>query len=245
MPGPYGSVANPVVLDPYRRIVEVHWPSRWIAARLNVDLAVAIGGENGPGSGPDYVDPFTFASVTDATYSYPDGNPLDSHNGFSSAWAGIDADDITPSGEPSLPGPYAYSLWMWQGIDGFGLRQPYLRYATATEGDELEQTVPGHDDQHFTDGFEANIVLRAQGFVPGGPYDDPHPGTGPKWATGDTVGGDANMQDAETASLSVSGMTLDVAGKAYVAIGSKVIPAETAFDEGEFWVLFARETVTT
>ncbi|WP_287324075.1 hypothetical protein [Mesorhizobium sp.] len=38
-------------------------------------------------------------------------------------------------------------------------------------------------------------------------------------------------------------MTIEMEGKSYVAVGSKVIPAEDALiGGGDFWVLFKRET---
>ncbi|TIM13665.1 MAG: hypothetical protein E5Y67_16380 [Mesorhizobium sp.] len=115
-----------------------------------------------------------------------------------------------PSPDGSLanpvPGPYSYSPWQWQGINSFGLRKPFLRFEPSDEGEALAPSVPGHPDQHFTDGFAGNLVLGAQGFVAGGPYDDPFGGPGPKWATADSTGSPLYtpvVQDAESASVSV------------------------------------------
>ncbi|TIL34327.1 hypothetical protein [Mesorhizobium sp.] len=248
MPGPYGSLANPVPLDPFQEIVAVHWPSRWIAARLNVDLAVTIGGEDAVGPGLAFVEPFSQASMTAGTYSYLDGDALTDFQVFAGGiWSPLPSDDITQSGAPTLPGPYSYDLWLWQGIDAFGCKEPYPRFDVGDEGAALATLVPGHSDEHFTDGLAGNLILRAQGFVAGGPYIGPFAGLQPMWATAEATGSSPSfvpvLQDAETESVSVSGMTIELEGKTYAAIGTKVIPADNPV-QGEFWVLFSREAPT-
>ncbi|RWB09010.1 MAG: hypothetical protein EOQ39_03680 [Mesorhizobium sp.] len=246
MPGPYGSRANPVRLDPFQQIIGVHWRPTLFAARLNVVLAVTIGGENGPGFGPPFTEAFSHASMTDGTYSYVDDKPLAGFVEFSGGtWRARPSEGIIQSGAPALPGPYSYGLWQWQGINQFGGKEPFLRLGPGDEGTALATPVPDHPDQRFTDGFAGNIILRAQGFVPGGPYESPFGGPGSKWATPQTTGSPLFtpvIQDAESGSVSVSGMTIEVTGKSYAAIGSKVISTE---DTGEFWVLFKRETTTS
>lgn len=248
MPGPYGSLANPVELDPFQQIVNVHWVSPYIAAQLDIELTTIFEVQLGPGHGPPYVEPFTFYSTTLATYSFPTGGAVNGFFRFSGGdWDTLPTDtgEVTVSGEPTLPGPYTYPLWQWQGIDGAGLKAPFLVFTSGDEGGPLVPFVPGHPSQHFTDGLAGNLLMRAQGFAPGGPYSDPGGNeTHEMWATGQSSGAGVGIpiiQDAETASISVAGMTLVFDEKTYAAIGSKVIAAGGTYGSGEFWVLFKRQ----
>ncbi|MER9355572.1 hypothetical protein NKI61_20080 [Mesorhizobium sp. M0514] len=247
MPGPYGSLANPVELDPFQQIVNVHWGSPYIAANIAISVATIFDVEIGPGGGPAYIAPFSFYSTTLATYSYPTDGGLGEFLRFSGgSWHEISG-EVAVSGEPALPGPYGFSRWQWQGIDGAGLKAPFFSFAPGEEGEALVPTVPGHSGEHFTDGLAGNVVLKAQGFVPGGPFSSPGGETTIEmWETGQSSGpgfGIPTIQSAETASLSVAGMTVEIAGKTYAAIGTKIIVEEGLYPEGQFWVLFKRQDV--
>lgn len=248
----YGSKDRPVDLGPFSRIVEVHWSPLLIAGVFSLKVDSVASDDLGDTGGPIFVEPFTHYSTTSSTYSYTGvgGGALADFRSYSGkSWSNISGPTV--SGSPSLPGPYTFEKWQWNAIDAFGTRAPFLQYGAGPQTTDLDVPVPGHSSLKFNAALANNVILRAQGFAPGGPYDNPVFGQFQKWATADVTGVYPAFvpvfQDAETASLSASGMTLAYKGKTYDPIGAKVAPPPLDTMPGEFWVLFKRhkETVTS
>ena len=247
----YGSKERPVDLGPFSRIVEVHWTPMHIAGVVAIKVDNVPSDDLGGTGGPPFVEPFTLYSPTSSTYSYTgaSGAALADFRSYSGkAWHNITGPTV--SGSPSLPGPYSFEKWQWNGIDAFGTRAPLLQYGAGPQTTDLDIPVPGHTSLKFNAALENNLILRAQGYAAGGPYDNPVIGQFQKWATADVTGTFPDFvpvfQDAETAALSAAGMTLTFKSKTYEPIGAKIVPPAIENAPGEFWVLFKRhkETVT-
>jgi hypothetical protein len=247
----YGSKERPVDLGPFSRIVEVHWTPTMIAAVFSMKVDSVASDDLGDTGGPPFVEPFTLYSAISSTYSYTgaSGAALADFRSYSGkSWHNITGPTV--SGAPSLPGPYTFDKWQWNAIDAFGTRAPFLQFGAGPQTTDLEIPVPGHPSLKFNQALANNLILKAQGYAAGGPYQNPVIGQFQKWATADVTGTYPAFvpvfQDAETAPLSAAGITLSYKGKTYEAIGAKVAPPPLATMPGEFWVLFKRhkETVT-
>jgi hypothetical protein len=241
----YGSKGNPVAQDPFQQIVAVHWTAPYIAARFAIALDTVPEDDIGGTGGPPFVEPFTLYSTTAATYAYSgaSGAALTDFRALSGkSWNNITGVDVADA--PAVPGPYSFGKWQWNGIDAFGTKAPFMQFEAGSQGEVIDIPVPGHSALKFNDALANNVILKAQGYAEGGPYDNPVIGQFQKWATAAVTGISPNfvrvIQDAETAALSAAGMTLTYKDKTYDAIGAKVAPPETDFQPGEFWVLFRR-----
>ncbi|RWO29564.1 MAG: hypothetical protein EOS10_22225 [Mesorhizobium sp.] len=244
MPGPYGSLANPVPLDPFQEIVNVHWGAKYLAANLDVGLEIVAGGENGTGPGPEYVDPWTYASLTEATLFFNPADALSTYKQLSGGvWNPVLPEQVSYTGEPSLPPGFSYNLWEYTGVSSSGIVQPFHRYVEVTGGAVLDITVPLSGEQ-FTDGLSVQVDILGQPFVGDGPHPAPFSGAVPLWKTGKDINGLADMDVVESPTVSVEGLTITFNGKTYTAIGSKCLPSTLISQRGEFWVLFGREAVT-
>ncbi|RWE03847.1 hypothetical protein [Mesorhizobium sp.] len=236
----YGSVAHPVDLGPFSRITEVHWATTFIAGQVQLRLDVTTGGETAEGPGPAFIEPFSFASVTEAAMSYVGGVPIAAWQQWSgTSWSAL-PDHLSSSGAPPPP-DYSYPLWQWQGIDAFGCKAPFFSFAAGALGAVLKPTVPGRPAMHFTDAKANEIILKMQGFAAGGPYPSPFAGVGSMWRTADVLTDFSPViQDAETASFSAAGITTTFNGKPFDAVGTRVVEPSGGDARGELWILFKK-----
>jgi hypothetical protein len=233
MPGPYGSTENPVVLDPFRTIVEVGWASRYLAVQIGKQLEVGLGDQETGGGGPAFVEPFTLSWADSVqVVTPPAGSGVGSAwIGGRNGWNGVNAGDVTPSGIPD-PAEVVLGYWLWNAADGTG------------GGDDPIDSPGGVP---FDGGLDTGVKIFGQAIVEAGsPNDVPFafPSFPGKWGTGASSGGEPTITEITTQAFDLSGFSAEFNGKTYQAIATAVVPAGGGNATGTLLVLMEREAVT-
>ncbi len=218
MPGPYGSLAKPVELDPFSRIVGVHWGNSLpthIAFDITLKLGIDLGfDESCTGSGiPFPTTAYWSIFLTSLQYVFDTGTPISSIRLMrKNIW---DASTISGSGVtaslPVLPDEQSFAPWVKTATFG-----SFLDFSISgskgvwkpLSGSDLAIPVPGYSDRFFVDTLSADLAVWGDTFT-GDPIciEDFGPS---KWApcTGDSnPEGYANASEYGDASLSIAGLT--------------------------------------
>ncbi|TIX27294.1 hypothetical protein [Mesorhizobium sp.] len=214
MPGPYGSLANPVALDPFQQIVEVHWTSvKYIAFPLLILRRSVVkdypypGGASGEVTSGEQPWDWT-ADVEDAPL---DENPTTPNavnyiTGFQYEWA------VEPSpgygawgkntgdwgalkidsfeGLPSLPDVHYLTPWTVV-LSSYGTTNTIFSWYPRAEFQALDGEalpdfgIPNHESIIFQSASNATLQMRGVAFT-----DAPLQGTGFFGGTDGTVGRD-------------------------------------------------------
>lgn len=211
----YGSVARPVDLGPFSRIIEVHWATTFLRVGFSVSLDVTAQGEPATGPGPAYVEPFSegFCSVAEPTYG---ADPPDVSIWRGGDWVDLESDEVTIEGTPDLPSAYTFDDWEVQGISSAspgGLTAPILRFIEE-EGTAPDINLP--DADLYVTNLVPNGEVVAQNFI-SGPQPAPFSGVAFMWATFDPT-----LVQKETFSLDVAGLTAVYRERIYEPIATRV-----------------------
>lgn len=234
-----GSVDDPVRFgNPFQRIVEVGWSSKYFAARLDLGMTATPAGETDTGPGPEFVEPFTFAFLSSVSFFFNEGAMKSPKVLTGGQWFAIEADEVEFSGEPGAPTGNSFGAWEYAGVASSGVVGPFHRYSPESEGAGIDVTVPDSSLQ-FTSGLSVAVDVRANPLTEDGPFAAPFSGTVPKWKTAVDVSSLEELVTVQSESLSATGMTLTYRDKTYQAIGSKCLPG-AGLERGEFWVLFEK-----
>jgi len=247
-----GTAADPVRLDPFRRLVEVHWVSHWLALEIGITFDVGLGA-NGPNAttGPAFVEPFTLAFASS----------VEAHNAVvSSAFIGSSGhwntvahlEDVVADGLPTGEGPVGLGDWAWNYETAFGgpltnLQGPFFQWQDASAAGDPPDVISPGDGGPFDKGLDTSILYRGQPILPGAPYDVPFgPGSIPgHWGTGATVtDGAAEIDTIGTASFDLSGLTATYRGHSYTAIATHIATGGFPTQPGTLFVLMQRSDVT-
>jgi hypothetical protein len=208
----FGSLAKPVALDMFQRIVNVHWTSPFLLVGFGLRLDMTPEGERGTGPGPALVEPFSEAFVTAATPAYTSEHP-NTKVWTGSQWSGVPSTDVTLSGTPDLPGVFSFDAWEVQGITAGGAIAPIIRFIAGT-GTAPDVNLP--DAATYITELVANGEVVAQNFI-SLPQPLPIGGDVPLWATFDPT-----LAQKDTFSMSVAELTATYKTRSYLPIATKV-----------------------
>ncbi|RWF44305.1 MAG: hypothetical protein EOS65_02705 [Mesorhizobium sp.] len=166
----YGSVAHPVNLGPFRRIVNVHWSGlTHIAFQVHVKSSVTITNPGVEWAGEFYEsitaleDAIDYLGSSELVYASQPASTFEGWNGR--AWGPL-TEDPTVDGFPDLSGSAAtYSAWEYRGAKSIAIPPlfndvPRAEWAAAS-GDGTGIFVPDVDGPEFKQG-SANIHLNAE-----------------------------------------------------------------------------------
>ncbi|RWG54853.1 MAG: hypothetical protein EOQ64_18900 [Mesorhizobium sp.] len=254
----YGSVSRPVVHDPFRRIVEVGWASRYLAFTCLLKklhgTSLAEHCDPPTASDPDLFSVFaSWLTETEYRYDNPDGRPFNqvflvAKDGSA---AEIDPTIISISGMPELGAAthVSYGAWEWrsEGVGNIGDIASDVfpgSWWQQPTGSPQGLIVPGHADRPYLLGTSAAFACQGQAFT-----------AGPVCYAGGSPELDFNFADYSSTLDDFSPFTLDLSGvvivhrnKAYRVIARQIVqltqvqpPVGTIPQQpGVLWVLCER-----
>ncbi|RWN95191.1 MAG: hypothetical protein EOS05_10355 [Mesorhizobium sp.] len=233
MPGPYGSSANPVRLDPFQQIIGVHWRSSiFLLVTFGLKLDWTPQGERGIGPGASFVEPFSQAFVTEATPAFRPSQPtVQAWTG--SSWGNVASTEVALSDTPDLPGTFSFDAWEVNGtnVPENGQYAPFPRFI-AEAGTPPDINLPDADT--YTTSLTANGEVVAQIFI-SEPLVGPFAGEQPLWATFDPV-----LGQKDTFSMSVADLTAIYRARTYLPIATR-ISDHSEFATGTLAVLMQKQ----
>lgn len=252
----YGSLANPVKLNPPSRIVNVHWKNlTHIAFKVNVKSSVTV---INPGMTYDgspvteitsLVDDIDYLGTSELVYGTPNNvSTFEGWNGH--AWGPIA--DPTISGLPDISGSASiWGEWQYTGFHDTAIPPTIADYPRA-RWDEVTGTgtglfIPDNDTAEFKQGM-ASVHLEAQEFN-GEPHWQGFVGSGPPWTDTNTFFA-APYDHGPTTPISPLGFDFSnilavLDGKAFRAMAAASVtvmdPDDPLLVQGSvLWVLCAR-----
>lgn len=238
----YGSVAHPVDLGPFSRIVEVHWGPKYLALGIDVTVHVEIGQplENFSIIGPALVEPFAFhySKAIDISAAAIGS----AYVGNSGHWSSISTGEVVASG---LPSSSSISLtdWAWVGEDGAGTKLAFHQWhagSAATGVPEVE--APGGGT--FNQGLDPSIDYKGQQFLPGAPNWTPFFSNLGQWGTGATDGSPLipAISGIENQPFSLAAFLATYKEKTWRPIAS-LVSGVTQFGAGSLLVLMKKDVI--
>lgn len=236
----FGSAQRPVVLDPFRTIVEVGWGAKYLAIRVGLELDIEKGTYEVGGGGPPFEDPWTHDYVDSIGIEIPDNGVGGAWIGGKGGWTTIGTDTIGTTGLPS-PDSITLGYWEWNAALGFGLRPPFHKFAAGGAGapPDLPASPIGTP---FSGGLDPTLKIMGQQ-IADGPFDVPFaPGSLPgKWGKAAATGVPLSPTITEIDSLpfDVSGLVATYQEKTYVPIATSVFVAGNG--SGDLYVLLEKQ----
>lgn len=263
MPGPYGSLANPVPLDPFQQIVEVHWTSKYIAftCLLKKLHGTAAAEHCGPpaASDPDINSVFAgYLGETEYRYDNVGGRTFEQAFLVANDGSGaeIDPAEITIDGMPDLGAAthVSYGSWLWrsEGAGNIGDIPSDIfpgSWWQQPTGEPQGLVVSGHAGRPYLLGTSASFACQGQAFT-----------SGPVCYAGGSPELDFNyssysstLVDFSPFEMDLSGVVITHRGKTYRVIARQIVQltqvqppvGTTPQQPGVLWVLCERETTTS
>lgn len=210
----YGTIDNPVPLDPFTWLTEVHWVSPFLLITYGIVLIYTPQGETGIGPGPAFVEPFSEGFVLTTTPAFSPSQPnIKRWDG--SSFVNLSNDDVELSGAPSPPDALSFGAWHVNGIDSGvpgGSSGPTIAFLSQS-GSHPDVKLP--DATTFFTALSADGEVKGQSFI-SEPQPAPIGGTVPLWATYDP-----EMVQQGTFTISVSGLSAVWKEKTYTPIATR------------------------
>lgn len=266
----YGSLANPVQLDPFQQIIRVHWKKRqtYVAFALKLEaVEVAFGGPDSAPSGPLLFPTTGYDTLwlQESRYRYYSGSVVfpgvppsgqSVYRDDEEEWVGPIHEFVVndlPNLEDGSAGHATYAPWQAASLQ-HGLTQSCFGRWIDPSGDDLPIAVPGFPALNFKQGSPAASIFGATFGAPAGYELEPDSGLYTYLAPYE-----APAVQSEFAI--VSGVTVTYAGADYEVFGARAVPftrggiavgkvlvgpgesGETATDH-MLWVLCKRIEVT-
>lgn len=219
-----GTLANPVILDPFQVITEVSWNAvRYVAFRVTLAESREYSTTQSCAS-PVAMPSGTFHDVhlTSASYSYASGVAVQETAIYrNDAWV---SDDVTVNGLPADPGSFTYTDWeviAAPPVQGHGR---WVGFGTVTEiptpsGDFFQLNIP-------------NFEIYGDRFI-GGPFCGD---LSRIWAESTNT----NDESISPTSFPPSGTRAVYKGREYTPIGAKLFNESQPDNPGTVWVLCER-----
>lgn len=240
----YGSVAHPVDLGPFRRIVNVHWGSKYLVLGIGAVWTVqhVAGAPNFSVVGDPFVEPFTLHYASSIDPAAPE--IVAAYAGTSGHWTSVPLGQVEASGLPSLSS-VDLGAWQWTWPDAAGIKQPFNQWAPGGPATGIPEVQAPGGAGIFNQALDPSVILKGQMFLPGAPhwtlgFTDPG-----QWGTGATEGGPFSpaISEIQTQSFSLEGLTATYKEKTWRPVASLVSGVST-FTPGSLMVLMQKEDVT-
>lgn len=237
MPGPYGSLANPVELDPFQQIVAVHWTSvKYIAFPLLILRRSVVKDYPYPGGASGEVtdgeQPWDWTAVAEEAPLAENPTTPNSVNyitGFQYEWAvapspgygawGKNTGDWGPlkidafEGLPSLPDVHSLTPWTVV-LSAYGTTNTIFSWYPRAEFQSLageallDFGIPNHESIAFQGASNATLQMRGANFT-----DAPLQGTGFFGDNDGTVGRDPYTLSSYYCKYGVTGFWNPITGE--------------------------------
>lgn len=253
----FGSVARPVDLGPFSRIVEVHWTGlTHIAFKVNVKSSVTVinPGMHYDGSPVEeingLVDAIDYLGTSELVYGTP--NSVSTFQGWNGhAWGPVADPEVT--GLPDISGSAtSWGAWEYRGSHSTAIPPAFADVPRArwddVSGDGTGLNVPDVGGPEFKATGAASVHLEAQEFT-GDPHFEGFEGFGPPWDDTNTFFAAPYNHGAITPisplGFDISGIVAVLDGKAFRAMAAASItvmdPVDPLLVQGSvLWVLCAR-----
>lgn len=226
----FGSIDNPVPLDPFTWLTEVHWAGTFLMVSFGMKVTSVADGEFGIGPGPAFVEPFSEAYTSLATPAYNPEQPKVSASA-GDGFVDIGSDEVTLSGIPDVPSPTSFDNWKVNGLSSGGSRQPFIRFLPPTGG-HPDIKLPSKNTWFTNLTGEGELV--AQEFI-SEPEPLPVGGEVPLWATFNPTPSQQN-----TFSLAMAGLSATYKDRTYQPIAIRVFD-QNDLNTGQLQVLLKRQ----
>lgn len=231
----YGSIDNPVPLDPFTWVTEVHWTGTFLMVSFGMKMTSTPQGERGIGPGSPFVDPFTEAFVTEAMPEYNPSQPsvkVSKGSGFEN----VPSSEVSLTGMPDAPAASTWDAWKVQGINVpvNGLYSPFIRWI-APSGSPPDVKWPGARSFVATKIAHGEVVAQE---IISEPLPAPFAGDVPLWATFNPT-----LAQQSTFSLDMAGLSATYKDRTYLPIGIKVTD-QLEFNTGTLSVLLKKQPAT-
>ncbi|TIL94517.1 MAG: hypothetical protein E5Y73_11400 [Mesorhizobium sp.] len=229
----YGSLANPVQLDPFQQIIRVHWKKRqtYVAFALRLEaVEVLTGGPESAPSGPLLSPTTGYDSqwLLESRYRYRSGSvvfpgvPPSAESVYlddEEEWVGPIHDFVVnglPDLEDGSAGHATYAPWQAASIQ-YGLTESSAGRWVDPSGEELPIAVPGFPSLNFKQGAPAASIFGPTFGAPAGYELQPNSGLYTYLAPYE-----AHAVHSEFAI--VSGVTVTYASGEYEVFGARAVP---------------------
>lgn len=239
----YGSVAHPVDLGPFSRIVEVHWSPAYLAVGIALTVTIEVGDPlpNLDTIGPALVEPFAFHYAKAIDFSAATIGTA--YVGGSDHWTLIPHGDVAAVGLPDLSN-IDLPAWQWTGEVGFGIQWPFHQWHSAA-GIAGPYIKAPNNAGNFNQGLDPSLDLKGQAFLTGAPNWTPFFSNAGQWGTGDTAtDGFPAISDVSSEAFSLAGFSATYKEKTWRPIASLVTAPTGLYLPGSLFVLMKREEVT-
>ncbi|RWB85906.1 MAG: hypothetical protein EOQ52_20355 [Mesorhizobium sp.] len=251
MAAAYGSVASPVNLGPFSRIVEVHWRRMdYIAIQTTLQSSNPQGSSAACSPGTNFPDPnpgYYSGCIDKTEYQLGLVSPgfTASANGFRNNRDWISISNVAFAGVPETPGAgtiFDHAVDEWQF--------PNQAEFVAGGGSALDIPLPGHPDLFFDDETSLQAVSLARPQNEGAIcISVPVGGTGVLWFPSEPS--DPGTMQHSAMDLDLSDMTATFRGDTFRLHGIKTIQNTVpplsyvdTFPIGLVWLLYKREIPT-
>ncbi|TPI13880.1 hypothetical protein [Mesorhizobium sp. B4-1-1] len=240
----YGSKEHPANLGPFRRIINVHWGSKYLALGIDVVVNIQIGQplENFSIIGPPIVfpDAFHYAKAIDRSAALVGS----AYVGDSAHWSPISPDQVVASGLPSS-NSIGLSDWAWVGEDGAGTKIPFHQWHAGGAAVGVPAVEAPGGAGTFNQDLAPSVDYRGQLFLEGAPNWTPFFTNAGQWGTGATDGGPFTplISDIESEPFSLAGLSATYKDKTWRPLAS-LVSGVSGFAHGSLLVLLKKEDVT-